>query len=160
MTTFYTHHPSPVGTLLLVSDGHALTDLHITTGKYVPAIDASWQACADHHVLQSAIQQLETYFVGSREPFSVPLAPRGTAFQQQVWAALRNIPFGETRCYAEQAVAIGSPRAVRAVGAANGRNPIAILIPCHRVVGRDGALTGYAGGLNNKDFLLRLEGAR
>ncbi len=100
------------------------------------------------------IAQLEEYFAGSRTEFELPLAPAGTAFQRDAWTALRAIPYGATRSYAEQAAALGRPRAIRAVGAANGRNPIAIVVPCHRVVGSRGALTGYGGGVERKEWLL------
>ena len=104
-------------------------------------------------------QQLLDYFSGEREAFDLPLAARGTPFQQAVWRALRAIPFGSTCCYGDIADAIGDARAVRAVGTANGRNPIPIIVPCHRVIGRDGSLTGFSGGLDKKEWLLRHEGA-
>ena len=112
-------------------------------------------------MLTRAARQLAEYFAGTRRTFDLPLAftARGTPFQQKVWRALLTIPFGETRSYGEIAAQIGSPRAVRAVGAANGRNPISIVAPCHRVVGANGKLTGFAGGLENKAYLLALEGA-
>ena len=105
-------------------------------------------------------RQLDEYFAGRRQRFELPLAPQGTAFQQAVWQALLQIPFGQTRCYSALAAEIERPKAVRAVGAANGANPIAIIIPCHRVIGSDGSLTGYAGGLPRKALLLKLEGAQ
>lgn len=101
--------------------------------------------------------QLEEYFAGERRAFDLPLAPKGTAFQQKVWRALTEIPYGETRTYGEIAAAIGNPKAARAVGMANNKNPIGILIPCHRVIGADGKLVGYAGGMEKKAFLLKLE---
>lgn len=104
--------------------------------------------------------ELGGYFAGTRTAFSIPLAPSGTPFQKRVWAQLRTIPYGSTLTYAEQAVALGDPKAVRASASANGKNPIAILIPCHRVIGSDGSLTGYAGGLGRKKFLLELERGR
>lgn len=111
-------------------------------------------------MLAEARRQLSEYFAGQRQAFSVELDFQGTAFQSRVWQALLTIPFGETRSYKQIAVQIGSPAAVRAVGAANGRNPISIIAPCHRVIGASGKLTGFAGGLAAKDFLLRLEGRR
>jgi len=111
-------------------------------------------------VLQQAASQLGEYFAGSRQTFSVPLAPAGTAFQQQVWQYLQQIPYGETRSYGAQATALGKPSAMRAVGAANGRNPIAIIVPCHWVVAANGKLTGYAGGIAHKVWLLRHEADR
>lgn len=159
MSTYYTHTDSPVGTLLLVASDSALIMLHIVAGKYVPTVGANWIARAEHPLLARAIAELGEYFAGTRRDFRVPLAPQGTPFQQRVWHALCRIPFGETRSYLQQAKMLGEPGAVRAVGAANGRNPIGIIIPCHRVIGADGSLTGYAGGLAQKEFLLRHEGA-
>lgn len=112
---------------------------------------------ARHDVLGRAVRELEEYLAGTRESFALPLAPRGTAFQRAVWEALTAIPFGETRSYAEIAVAIGRPRAVRAVGGANARNPLSVVVPCHRVVGSRGDLTGYAGGIERKRWLLAHE---
>ena len=115
---------------------------------------------AGHPVLVRAESQLTEYFAGSRTEFDVPQDPAGTEFQKSVWGALGAIPFGETRSYAQVASAVGKPAAVRAVGAANGRNPISIITPCHRVIGADGSLTGFAGGLEAKRFLLDHEGSR
>jgi methylated-DNA-[protein]-cysteine S-methyltransferase len=114
----------------------------------------------DDAVLAECAQQLCDYFAGRRRHFSLPLAAAGTAFQQSVWHALEDIPFGELRSYRDIAEAIGNPRAVRAVGAANGRNPLPIVVPCHRVIGSDGGLTGFAGGMAAKRYLLELEGHR
>lgn len=158
MTTYYLLHDSPVGELLLVGNGTAITDLHITTGKYVPTVRSDWVRDERHAVLQQARRELDKYFAGRLRTFAVPLAPRGTDFQKRAWAALSSIPFGETRSYGQQAHAMGRPTAVRAVGAANGKNPIGIIVPCHRVIGANGTLTGYASGLHNKEFLLNLEG--
>lgn len=108
-------------------------------------------------VLRQAVRELREYFAGARREFTVPLAPAGTPFQQQVWAALRGIPYGETRTYGQIAARIGRPKASRAVGMANNRNPIAVIVPCHRVVGSSGALVGYAAGLSVKERLLKLE---
>ena len=108
-------------------------------------------------ILIRAREQLEEYFAGERTAFDLPLSPRGTDFQRQVWQALASIPYGETRSYGEIAAGLGRPGGARAVGAACGKNPLWILIPCHRAVGKDGTLTGYAGGLPRKDYLLRLE---
>ncbi|HEY1096000.1 MAG TPA: methylated-DNA--[protein]-cysteine S-methyltransferase [Alphaproteobacteria bacterium] len=113
----------------------------------------------DHPVLQEAEQQLQDYFAGKRQTFSVPLDFNGTDFQKQVWQSLLTIPFGQTRSYAQIAQQIGNAKAVRAVGAANGKNPISIIAPCHRVIGANGTLTGFAGGLKVKQFLLELESA-
>lgn len=153
----YTTFDSPCGELLLVTDGAALTDLHMTVGRYVPTVAPDWVRDDAHTILLQTRRELTAYFDGQRPTFSVPLAPRGTPFQQAAWAALLTIPYGQTRSYAQQARAINRPTATRAVGAANGRNPIAILIPCHRVVGSNGSLTGYAGGMDRKTWLLGLE---
>jgi methylated-DNA-[protein]-cysteine S-methyltransferase len=148
--TLYDTIESPLGELLLAGDGHALTAVHMDG-----APGAGWRR--DPASLRDAADQLRAYFAGELREFELPLAPHGTAFQQRVWAALRDIPYGRTISYAELAVAVGKPRAARAVGAANGRNPIAIVIPCHRVIGAAGALTGYGGGLDRKRLLLDLE---
>jgi methylated-DNA-[protein]-cysteine S-methyltransferase len=117
-----------------------------------------WQE-GDHPLLRETARQLAEYFAGARRVFDLPLAPRGTAFQCDVWTTLATIPFGETISYAQLASRVGKPTAVRAVGAANGRNPLPIVLPCHRVIGADGSLTGFGGGLPTKQFLLQLEGA-
>ncbi|WP_104403133.1 methylated-DNA--[protein]-cysteine S-methyltransferase [Vibrio penaeicida] len=111
-----------------------------------------------HNVLAQACKQLTEYFEGSRKTFDVPLAAKGTDFQKQVWQTLTQIPFGETWSYQDLANTIGNPKAVRAVGLANGKNPISVIVPCHRVIGKSGKLTGYAGGLERKEALLKLEG--
>lgn len=139
---------TPIGPLTLQADEAAVTAIRFGAGV---AQDAS-------PLLDAAEAQLREYFAGARRTFDLPLAPRGTAFQQRVWAALRAIPYGETRTYGELAAAIGSPNASRAVGKANHHNPIPIVIPCHRVIGANGTLTGYAGGLEVKRKLLALEG--
>lgn len=149
---------SPIGELLAVERDGALTDLHVLAGRHVPTQAAEWRA-ERTPLLASLAVQLEEYFAGVRRAFDLPLAPVGTAFQQAAWRALLAIPYGETRSYAEQARALGRPTASRAVGAANGRNPIAIVIPCHRVIAADGSLGGYSGGLPLKQALLALEGA-
>lgn len=158
MTTYYALHQAPVGGILLVSDGIALSHLQMTAGKYVPDVGTDWVRDDALPVFDLARRELDGYFAGQLRTFSVPLAPRGTDFQKRVWTALTKIPFGETRSYGQQAAMIGQPAAVRAVGAANGKNPIAIIVPCHRVIGANGTLTGYAGGLHNKELLLKLEG--
>ena len=144
-----------IGTLRLVSNGTHLTAIefpgrHNKEGGQRQRMDAVLTKCA---------AQLTEYFSGERCHFDLPLDAGGTAFQQTVWAALADIPFGELRSYADIANSIGKPKAVRAVGAANGRNPIPIVVPCHRVIGSDGSLTGFAGGLPMKTTLLTLEGA-
>jgi methylated-DNA-[protein]-cysteine S-methyltransferase len=144
---------SPIGELLLTGDGDALTTVHMRG-----APDPAWHR--DPAAFRAAAGQLRAYFAGELREFDLPLAPRGTPFQQEVWAALREIPYGSTIGYAELAARIGRPSAARAVGAANGRNPIAVAIPCHRVIGASGALTGYGGGLGRKRLLLDLEAGR
>ena len=145
---------SPVGALLLVAGDRALVAIDLPGAARERGPEAP-----DHPVLSRAAAQLAEYFAGRRKAFDLPLAPAGTPFQQAVWRALADIPFGETRTYAGLARALGRPRAARAVGAANGRNPLPIVLPCHRVIGSDGGLTGYAGGLAVKRRLLELEGA-
>ncbi len=157
MTFHYLIHESPLGKIMLVSNKTAITGIHIVHGKYVPAVQSDWVHARNHSVLKQAQQELDAYFAGKLQTFAVPLAPHGTVFQKSVWTALTTIPYGETRTYGQQALAIGQPAAARAVGAANGRNPIGIIVPCHRVIGASGAMTGYAGGLDAKKFLLDLE---
>jgi methylated-DNA-[protein]-cysteine S-methyltransferase len=146
---------SPVGRLRLVSDGQALTRIEFETETRERAPEGTRST----RPFRDVRRQLEEYFAGERRSFDLPLRPAGTPFQLATWRALRYIPYGETRSYSEVAQRIGKPRAVRAVGAANGRNPLPIVIPCHRVIGASGALTGFAGGLPLKRFLLELEGA-
>lgn len=149
----YTHLDSPIGDLLLVGDGEALTALYTAEHVRRPVPDGH----RDDEAFEAARQQLAEYFRGARESFDLELRPAGTAFQHVVWAELRRIDYGSTASYAQIAQRIARPAAVRAVGAANGRNPISIIVPCHRVVGSDGRLTGYAGGLAAKQWLLEHE---
>lgn len=158
MTTYYDLHDSPTGELLLVSNGEALTDLHMTAGRYVPMISQDWVRDRTRPLFTQTKRELDAYFQGKLRTFTMPLAPSGTDFQKRAWIALTKIPYGETRTYGQQAQIVGQPSAVRAIGAANGKNPIGIIVPCHRVIGANGTLTGYAGGLHNKEFLLKLEG--
>lgn len=146
-------YASPVGALTLISNGAALTQLTFEQHRHAFAIAPA----GEDKVLDQARRELDLYFAGKLRAFGVALAPHGTPFQQRVWAALRDIPYGVTRTYAQQGAAIGAAKAVRAVGSANGRNPISIIIPCHRVIGANGALTGYAGGTERKKILLDLE---
>ena len=151
----YTYHDSPVGPLLLAERNGSLTTIHFPLdGKRSDPKPGWTQADAPFDDVR---EQLDGYFAGRRRQFELPLAPTGTDFQRKVLEALQAIPYGETRSYKEVAAAIGKPRAVRAVGAANGRNPIPIIIPCHRVIGSDGSLTGFGGGLEAKRALLALE---
>lgn len=142
---------SPIGKLTLIADGDVLIGLYME-GHPLP--DAEPKTTP---LLSRAAKQLTEYFAGEREAFDLPLAPRGTDFQRDVWKALERIPFGKTVSYAHIAKQIGRPAAVRAVGAANGSNPISLIIPCHRVIGADGSLTGYGGGLPRKRWLLAHE---
>jgi methylated-DNA-[protein]-cysteine S-methyltransferase len=152
-TTIYDTVDSPLGELLLAGDGDALTAVRMN-GLSCPG----WRR--DPGSFREAAEQLRSYFAGELREFDLALDPRGTPFQRRVWAALREIPYGSTISYTELAAAVGRPGAHRAVGAANGRNPIAVVIPCHRVIGASGALTGYGGGLGRKRLLLDLEGGR
>lgn len=146
---------SPIGPLTLVDDDGALAGLYLADQKHLPAMSSF--GARDDGVQPGLREQLRAYFRGELQAFDVPLAPVGTPFQLAVWAALRQVPYGTTCSYGELARAIGRPTAVRAVGAANGRNPICLVVPCHRVVGSGGSLTGYAGGVDRKAFLLDLE---
>jgi methylated-DNA-[protein]-cysteine S-methyltransferase len=159
MTNVYKIIASPVGALKLVASEQGLTAILWEQDSPTRVRVGAPVEDAQHPMLVQAEQQLREYFAGHRTRFSLPLDFIGTDFQKQVWAALLTIPFGETRSYAQIAAQIGKPDAVRAVGAANGRNPLSIVAPCHRVIGSGGALTGFAGGLANKQFLLTLEGA-
>jgi methylated-DNA-[protein]-cysteine S-methyltransferase len=151
----YSHHDSPIGRLLLAAESSGLVGLWIEGKKHAPAIGDSW--VARDNDFSEAHRQLEAYFAGRRTQFDLPVGTQGTQFQQRVWAELRRIPHGQTRSYAQLANALGQPKAVRAVGMANSRNPICIIVPCHRVIGSDGSLTGYAGGVEAKAWLLKHE---
>jgi methylated-DNA-[protein]-cysteine S-methyltransferase len=154
-TTYYTTIPSPIDDLLLVSDGEALTGLFMDQPGHGGAVEAAWKQ--DAGPFREVERQLRAYFEGGLVRFDIPLAPRGTDFQQTVWAELRALRLGERISYGELARRIGRPSASRAVGLANSRNPIGIIVPCHRVIGASGALTGYAGGLGRKRWLLAHE---
>ncbi len=150
--------PSPVGPLHgFVSDAGIRALLWERPAPSRPGLGGLERAGDEHPLLDRLASQLDEYFAGGRRSFDLPLDPVGTAFQREAWRALCAIPYGDTRTYGQQAVAIGRPRAVRAIGAANGRNPISIVVPCHRVVGANGSLTGFAGGLDVKRRLLELE---
>jgi methylated-DNA-[protein]-cysteine S-methyltransferase len=153
---------SPLGPLLLAASERGLAGAWFTEGQRDTPnalASAGWTAAPGHPVLQQAAAQLADYFSGRRQHFDLPLdLTHGTAFQQAVWQALLAIPCGTTTSYGELARRIGRPKAVRALGAAVGRNPVSIIVPCHRVIGADGSLTGYAGGLARKTALLRIEG--
>ncbi|KRD38906.1 MULTISPECIES: methylated-DNA--[protein]-cysteine S-methyltransferase [unclassified Lysobacter] len=154
----YRHIDSPVGPLLLASGDDGLRLIEFEAPWHPAAIDARWQP-GDNAVLSETQKQLDEYFAGTRRAFDLPLAPHGTAFQLQCWRTLALIPWGQTWSYGQMARHLGQASAMRAVGAANGRNPLPIVLPCHRVIGADGSLTGFGGGLPTKRFLLELEGA-
>jgi len=158
---FKTLYNSPVGVLTLMARDAYLVAVLWPEDKAarVPLLDEHGMSSHDHPVLLETIRQLNEYFAKTRMIFNLPIAPEGTAFQKSIWLSLAQIPYGQTRSYAEQALKIGNPKAVRAVGAANGRNPLSIILPCHRVIGQGGALTGFAGGLKTKAYLLEHEGA-
>lgn len=154
----YSLMPSPVGELLLVGDGAALAGVSFASnkrGRPRGAVPASWTR--DDEALSEARRQLDEYFAGERIDFDLALRPEGSAFQQRVWSLLREIPFGETTSYGQIARRAGQPNAARAVGLANGSNPIPVIVPCHRVIGADGSLTGFGGGLDRKRWLLAHE---
>jgi methylated-DNA-[protein]-cysteine S-methyltransferase len=153
----YTRVESPVGSLLLAGDDEGLRLVNFQTGKHRVEPRKAWRL--DDRHFADAIGQLEAYFAGELRSFNLRLAPEGTPFQLAVWSRLLTIPYGETIAYGELARRVGNPRASRAVGAANGRNPLPIVVPCHRVIGNDGTLTGYGGGLSIKEALLALERA-
>ena len=151
----YTTTPSPIGDLLLVGDADALSGLYMQAGPRPKPIDPAWER--DDTAFDDAIDQLDAYFAGERTAFDLPLAPAGTPFQLRVWDELRRIPYGTTTSYGELAARLGQPTASRAVGLANGRNPISVVVPCHRVIGANGSLTGFGGGTERKRLLLDLE---
>ena len=153
----YDYFQSPHGRMLLVADDRALTSVSFVRQKYAPRVETDWKRDAAHRPLRQAKRELAEYFSGKRKRFSVRLAPRGTAFQRSVWKAISGVGFGRTIAYAELARRAGRPGSARAAGAATGRNPIGIIVPCHRIVGSNGSLTGYAGGLAKKRALLALE---
>jgi methylated-DNA-[protein]-cysteine S-methyltransferase len=158
MSLFYKFMNSPVGKLKLVASEKGLVAILWENDKPSRVRLAELAEDANHPMLQKTEQQLQEYFAGKRMSFSVPLDMKGTPFQKNVWEALLAIPFGETRTYGDLAKKLGNPTATRAVGAANGRNPVSIIVPCHRVIGASGKLTGFAGGLETKAHLLGLEG--
>ena len=147
---------SPIGPLTLVADGRALAGLYMAEHRHRPPIDGA----RDDTVLPDVQEQLTAYFARDLKEFDITVSVAGSPFQQEVWAALRTIPYGESWSYGQLAAAIGRPKASRAVGLANGRNPVSIVVPCHRVVGSTGGLTGYGGGLERKRWLLDHEAGR
>lgn len=155
MTIYYHYHTTSIGELLLAGDGSHLSLLGFPSGKMQRRHDSDWTK--DRAPFVDVCAQLDGYFAGELKGFDLPLMPRGTAFQELVWRALSEIPYGETWSYGQLATSIGKPKASRAVGAANGVNPIPVIIPCHRVIGASGKLTGFGGGVETKQFLLELE---
>jgi methylated-DNA-[protein]-cysteine S-methyltransferase len=153
--TYWHEIASPVGGLLLAGDGQTLRLIYFQSGPHARRPEREW--VPDPAPFRSVIAQLSEYFAGRRREFDLPLGPHGTEFQRSVWKALTRIPYGETLSYGELARRIGNPRASRAVGLANGANPLPIVVPCHRVIGADGSLTGFGGGLDIKRKLLALE---
>lgn len=158
MNLHVVHHPTPIGTLRLVAGDTGVARIDFPDSRHPVPDEPAWSR-APHRLLDATRAQLDAYFAGTRRAFDLPLAPRGTPFQVQVWTTLAAIPFGATWSYRQLAAQLGRPSATRAVGAANGRNPLPIVLPCHRVIGADGSLTGFGGGLPTKRFLLELEGA-
>lgn len=158
MNVYQTRIDSPVGPLLLAASDAGLHAIEFHASRHPVRRRVEWRE-GQHPLLEAALRQLREYFDGRRRRFELPLAPVGTEFQRRVWFALGEIPYGATQSYSQLAVRLGRPTATRAVGAANGRNPLPIVLPCHRVIGANGSLTGFGGGLPTKRYLLRLEGA-
>ena len=154
---YYDLLSTSLGSMLLASDGDALVGAWFERQRYEPSVGPSWERKCDVAVLVRAGVEIGEYLAGTRKAFTIPLSPAGTAFQRDVWNAIAAIPYGETAAYRDLASRIGRPASVRAAGAATGRNPLSIIVPCHRVLGADGTLTGYAGGLERKRALLALE---
>jgi methylated-DNA-[protein]-cysteine S-methyltransferase len=154
--TYWTEYDSPLGPLLLLADDTGLTGIYMEPHRHGPdGVDPSW--LRDDERFAEVCAQLEAYFAGELRTFDLSINAAGTPFQHEVWAALRTIPYGETRSYGEIAEQLGRPGAARAVGLANGRNPLSVVVPCHRVIGASGSLTGYGGGIERKRLLLDLE---
>ncbi|MDA9556711.1 methylated-DNA--[protein]-cysteine S-methyltransferase [Vibrio sp.] len=153
MMLYHLLYSAPIGLMVIKSNGSAIVEIDHVNGEHSFSNGAS----SSDALCNEAKKQLDEYFNRQRTQFDLPLAPKGTEFQELTWATLTHIPFGETISYGEQAKRMDKPKAVRAVGAANGKNPISIVIPCHRVIGANGKLTGYAGGLNRKEWLLEFE---
>lgn len=156
--TTFTTVPSPLGDLLLTGHDGDLTGIYLTPHRRRPEVGPGWRP--DEGALEPVVEQLQQYFAGTRTSFDLPLAPRGTPFQRQVWQELAKIPYGNTISYKELAARVGNPKAARAVGMANGRNPISIVVPCHRVISADGRSGGYAAGADRKTWLLEMERPR
>ena len=156
---YYTHAPSPWGAMLLLSDGEALTHLQLPDSRHPLHVQPHWRQREDLPLFKTACRELAAYFAGRLRHFTIPLSLAGTGFQARVWRELARVPYGHAIAYSALAEKIGAPAAVRAVAMANARNPLPIIIPCHRIIGKNGALTGYSGGgVTRKAALLRLEG--
>ena len=158
--TSYRRILTPLGTLIATAFGGSLTGLYYEGGRHAPSISPQWIEQPDAAPLAECARQLAEYFEGRRECFDLPLAPKGTSFQERVWREIARVPYGQTISYAELARRAGAPGSARAAGAATGRNPLSIVVPCHRIVGSAGSLTGYAGGLDRKTRLLQIESVR
>ena len=154
----YARFESPLGPVVAIADEQGITHIDFVGAKYERDIAPDWVEDPESPALAACGTQLAEYFAGTRTEFDLPLAPRGSEFQQRVWREIARVPYGETISYAELAKRAGAPGQARAAGAATGRNPVGVVIPCHRIVGSDGSLTGYAGGLDRKRGLLELEG--
>jgi methylated-DNA-[protein]-cysteine S-methyltransferase len=154
----YATFETPLGTMFALAEDGFITRLDFLDAKYAKPLDPSWEESSRESPLRECIAQVRAYFDSGRREFDLPLKPRGTDFQQRVWKAIARVPSGKTITYAELATRAGAPGSARAAGAATGRNPIGIVVPCHRIVGTDGSLTGYAGGLARKTRLLEMEG--
>ena len=154
---YYDTIKSPQGEMLLVATEEGLSGIYFAGQKYFPRREKEWRREPNHAPLKKAKRELGEYFAGRRKRFSIALDPDGTAFQRSIWRAISKVGFGETTTYSELARRAGHPGSARAAGAATGRNPLSVVVPCHRILGADGSLTGYAGGLNRKRALLALE---
>ena len=156
--TRFARYESPLGPMYATAEDDGITHIEFKGAKYAPAAQPDWIEDPKAPALAACGTQLAEYFAGTRTEFDLPLAPRGSTFQKRVWEEIARVPYGETISYAELARRAGAPGQARAAGAATGRNPVSLVIPCHRIVGSDGSLTGYAGGLERKRELLELEG--
>ena len=154
---YYDYFDSPQGRMLLVASDAGLSGVYFARQKYFPKKEKAWSRSARHALLQQTKRELKEYFAGRRKRFKVKLDPEGTAFQRKIWRAISSVSFGKTLTYSEIARRAGHAGSARAAGAATGRNPISVIVPCHRIMGADGSLTGYAGGLARKRALLELE---
>lgn len=157
MSIYWMRAPTPLGEMILAANPEGLIGAWFEGQAHFAGIQPDWQHDAQHALLLAAAAQLAEWFAGQRQVFELPLAPQGTAFQHAVWAQLRQIGFGHTASYGELAASLGKPAAARAVGAATGRNPLTIIVPCHRLLAGNGALTGFAGGIPRKQWLLAHE---